>query len=411
MAGPIVPEPTADLYRRGLEMADTPASALSIARLTLTQFRCYAQADLTLDTRPVVLTGPNGAGKTAILEAVSLFAPGRGLRGAKIVDLKRKSVSGEAGHQDWAVAASLRSDVAGDAETKLGTGTNGAERRIARINGASAKSAADFGAFLRVAWLTPAMDRLFIEGAGGRRKFFDRLVLGLFPSHASHAVQYERAMQERTRLLKSGGGDPSWLTALEARMAEHGLALSHARASYADKLSEVISAAPENAFPKAHLTLDGLLEPRVLRENEAELQAKFAGQLEGGRGRDAAAGRALIGPHRTDLGVVHAPKNCPARDCSTGEQKALLIGIVLAGARAAMDADNAPPPVLLLDEIAAHLDDIRRAVLFDQICDMGAQAFMTGTDATLFTALEDRAQYFHVANAALNPSAPPPMHT
>ncbi len=370
----------------------------ALTRLTVSDFRCYERAGVVLDGRPVVLTGPNGAGKTNMLEALSLLAPGRGLRQARLADLRRRGTGGQTA-DDWAVAVSVRGPDGDD--IRLGTGTAGGERRVTRLNGAPAASASVFAAYLRLVWLTPAMDRLFIEGTTGRRRFLDRLVLGAVPAHGAAAVAYERAMKERSRLLRDGGGDRSWLDALEARMAEHGTAMAAARVTFVAALCRAIDATPASAFPHADVCLDGGLEARLSAEGPDAAQAWFRETLAQTRQRDGAAGRALTGPHRTDLIVRHRPKAMPAADCSTGEQKALLVGMVLANARLRMEEDRRPP-VLLLDEIAAHLDADRRAALFDQICAMGAQAFMTGTDPDLFSALRGQAQFFRVADAQVH---------
>ncbi len=408
------------VQRHGAAMADhataAPPCALAVVRLSLTQFRCYAHGDLDLDGRPVVLTGPNGAGKTNVLEALSLLAPGRGLRNAAAIECARRGPDAPgpalAGAQAgaWAVAATLRQS-RGDGEydeTRIGTGIDSEGRRVARVNGAPAASSGAFTDYLRLTWLTPVMDRLFLEGASGRRRFLDRLVLGADPAHGKRAAAYERAMRERTRLLKAGGTDDRWLSALEAQMAEHGTALAQARRTYLAGLAGVIDAAPDSAFPKADVALEGDLEARLADTPADRVETDFAATLRQMRGRDGAAGRALSGPHRSDLLVTHRPKAMPAGECSTGEQKALLVGIILANARLRA-AEDARPPVLLLDEIAAHLDAVRRAALFDALCAMGAQAWMTGTDPDLFAALGDRAQFIAVADAAFRP-APPPHH-
>jgi DNA replication and repair protein RecF len=335
-----------------------------VARLSLTDFRSYADATLSPGDGFVVLTGENGAGKTNLLEAVSLLSPGRGLRGASLSDMARKSGPG-----GFAVAARL-------AEIDIGTGTlaTAPERRQVRINGAPA-SANALPEWLSILWLTPAMDRLFTEAASGRRRFLDRLVLALRPDHATHAARYEAAMRARNKLLGDERPDADWLTALEARMAEHGAVLAEARAATVGALADRLAAAPEGPFARAGLALEG---------GEAE---NLADTLAAGRGRDAAAGRTLTGPHRTDLTVTHLGKNQPAALCSTGEQKALLIGLILA--HADLVAERAGRrPILLLDEVAAHLDPLRRAALFGRLGTTGGQVWMTGTEAALFDGLD-----------------------
>ncbi|WP_136161981.1 DNA replication/repair protein RecF [Sphingomonas flavalba] len=340
---------------------------MPIDRLALTDFRSYADALIAPGPGMVVLTGENGAGKTNILEAVSLLAPGRGMRGATL---------GEMAHSEGAGGFAVAARVSG---TEIGTGTLAAqpERRLVRINGAPAAAAA-LGEWLSILWLTPAMDRLFSEAAGGRRRFLDRLALALVPDHAGHATRYDAAMRARNKLLATDAApDAAWLSALEARMAEHGSALGAARALVTAALGERLAAAPEGPFARAGLALAGW--------DDTDPGA-FAAALAAGRGRDAAAGRTLVGPHRADLIVTHLGKGQPAARCSTGEQKALLLGIVLA--HADLVAERAGRrPVLLLDEVAAHLDPARRAALFTRLADGGGQVWMTGTEASLFAGI------------------------
>ncbi|MEI6484955.1 MAG: DNA replication/repair protein RecF [Sphingomonadales bacterium] len=337
----------------------------AITRLSLTDYRNHAAASITAAPGLVVITGDNGAGKTNILEAISLLAPGRGLRGSALSDAARAGGPG-----GWSVSATL---VTAAGEVQLGTGTQSAapERRLVRINGAAA-SAAALAEWLALVWLTPAMDRLFSESAGSRRRFLDRLVLSLHPAHAQRVARYEAAMRERTRLLTAEvPGDPVWLAGLEADMAEHGTALAAARADVVAALADALAGAADGPFARPVIALDG---------NDAD---DLAARLARGRSRDAAAGRALDGPHRADLIVSHAAKAMPAAACSTGEQKALLIAMVLAHA-GLVASRSGRPPILLLDEIAAHLDASRRTALFDRLTGMGAQAWLTGTDPALF---------------------------
>jgi len=335
---------------------------MPVTRLILTDFRSYDAATIEAAPGFVVLTGENGAGKTNVLEALSLLSPGRGLRGATLSEMAR----GE-GPGGFAVAARLDGDV------EIGTGATPAapERRQVRINGASA-SATSLSEWLSVLWLTPAMDRLFSEGASGRRRFLDRLVLALEPGHGHHAARYEAAMRARNKLLaEPEGADPSWLSALEAGMAEHGQAIAAARERTVAALAGRLASQPEGPFARAGLALEGWRG------------IDLAAELRASRGRDAAAGRTLVGPHRTDLAVTHLGKGQPADRCSTGEQKALLLGIVLAHADlVAEQAGRAP--LLLLDEVAAHLDPIRRAALFERLAATGGQVWMTGTEPALF---------------------------
>lgn len=371
---------------------------LAVTRLTLSDFRCYSFLRLECDSRPVILTGPNGAGKTNILEALSFFSPGRGLRRAKLSDITRK---GAADGAPWAVAAVLdRPDGPwGQGGTlDMGTGREaGSERRLVRIDGQAARSQSALTQVVSALWLTPAMDRLFTEGATGRRRFLDRLVLGADPAHAGRASAYERAMRERTRLLKEGRFDPSWLGVLEDAMAVQGVDMAAARKRVVARLNQACGQGI-GPFPAAELTVLGGVEDLLDQSGEAETVQRFKDILAQSRRRDAEAGGAVDGPHRSDMQVRHAAKDLPAELCSTGEQKAILVSIVLGQARA-QAADRQMPPLLLLDEIAAHLDQTRRAALFDELCALGAQSWLTGTDAALFAEFGGRGQFFHVEDA------------
>ena len=361
-----------------------------LRRLSLTDFRSYDHAVLPLDGRPVYLFGPNGAGKTNLLEAVSFLAPGRGLRNAAIAEVGRR-LPGEARGRAWAVAVALETS---DGLVQLGTGTESetAARRIVRLEGEPV-APGRLADLLRLVWLTPQQDRLFVDGAADRRRFFDRLVFAAQPAHAARAGAYERAMRERMRLLTEGPADPAWLTALEAQLAEAGAIMALARSETLTALQAEIDGRGERPFPQAGLALTGDWE-RMAAEgrSEAEIQARLAQALAGARERDAAAGRALTGPHRGDLSVLHRQKDRPAAECSTGEQKALILNLVLAQAARLSRAESTPNPILLLDEVAAHLDHLRRAALFDEIEALGLQAFLTGTDEALFYDLKGRAQ-------------------
>lgn len=368
-------------------------------RLTLTDFRSYDRIDLELDGRPVALSGPNGAGKTNLLEAISLLGPGRGLRHARLEELPR--IGGAGG---WAVSARLLCE--GDERTLgVGSGEGDIDRRVCRIDGASASGPSAFADCLRLIWLTPAQDRLFVEGAGERRRFLDRMAMALDPAIARVSSDYETAMRQRQRLLGEKSRDEAWIAALELQMAENGVALAAARRDMAGAL---VAAAVEDrgedggaAFPAADIALEGDIEAALAYQPAAEVEEEFAARLKANRRIDAEAGRALAGPHRSDLLVTHRAKGRAARHCSTGEQKALLIGLVLANARALSLKPDGAPLVLLLDEIAAHLDEMRRAALFDILDDLGFQCFMTGTDAALFDAWGRRAQAFEVKNGAV----------
>jgi len=371
----------------------------ALTRLTLTDFRSYERAELALDGRPLFLVGPNGAGKTNLLEAVSLLTPGRGLRGASLAEVGRR-LPGEPRGRAWAVAAAISAD---GEETRLGTGVAeaGAPRRTVRLEGETVPPGR-LAEHLREVWLTPAQDRLFLEGAGERRRFFDRLVFAAEPAHASHAQSYERALRERMRLLTEGSADAAWLDALEARLAEAGALMAEARARTLSALQAEIAERGERPFPQARLSFAGEWEQLAAAGAAiAEIETRLLGALKAARPRDAAAGRALTGPHRGDLAVVHTEKDRPAAECSTGEQKALVLNLVLAQAARLARVAGQPSPILLLDEVAAHLDARRRAALFDEIEATGLQAFLTGTDAQLFEALAGRAQGVRVEASGL----------
>lgn len=374
-------------------------TATALIRLSLTDFRSYEACALELDGRPVWLAGPNGAGKTNLLEAVSFLIPGRGLRGSGLAEVGRR-MPGEKVGRAWAVSALVR---AGDDEVRLGTGVEqaGAARRIVRVDGEPAPPGR-LAEHVRQVWLTPAQDRLFLEGAADRRRFFDRLVFAAEPQHAAHVAAYEKSMRERMRLLTDGPADPAWLDALEARLAEAGTLMAEARARTLAALAAEIGTRGERPFPQARLSLTGDWE-RMAGEGVdfAEIESRLAKALAAARERDGAAGRALTGPHRGDLSVIHAEKDRAAAECSTGEQKALILNLVLAQAARLARAEGQPAPILLLDEVAAHLDARRRAALFDEIEALGLQAFLTGTDEMLFEGLAGRAQGFRAGTSGL----------
>ncbi|WP_127113478.1 DNA replication/repair protein RecF [Shimia sediminis] len=354
-------------------------AGLFLDSLSLSHFRSHKKGSVTVDARPVAIYGPNGAGKTNILEAVSLFSPGRGLRRASAEAMTRRPEA-----LGWKLTGHLRS--LGQLHEIEIWSEEGRARQL-RLNGKAAAQT-ELGRVARVLWLVPAMDRLWIEGAEGRRRFLDRMALSFFPSHAEASLVYEKSMRERNRLLKDQVRDPAWYGALEAQMAESGAAIHANRIAAVRHLSAAQTEA-ETAFPVANLTLS---HPDAKMPDTAdELRAALADS----RPRDLIAGRTLIGPHRADLDAIYTAKGVPARDCSTGEQKALLISLILANGRA-LTRDFGAPPILLLDEVAAHLDATRRAALYDEICALGAQAWMTGTGAELFADLGDRAQYLEV---------------
>nr|WP_136636793.1 DNA replication/repair protein RecF [Pseudooceanicola onchidii] len=356
---------------------------LCLTRLTLSHFRSYRRGVVETDGRPVAIHGPNGAGKTSLLEAVSMMSPGRGMRRAAAEDLIRRPEA-----LGWKLTAVLRSlHQVHELETMAEPGT----ARSVRIDG-KAVAQAGLGRVARVLWLVPSMDRLWIEGAEGRRRFLDRMTLSFDPSHAEVSLAYEKAMRERNRLLKDMVRDEHWYVALEGQMAEAGAKIMANRAA----ALELLRAATEDAataFPAPEL---------AMRHAEGDLPDGAEGlrrALAEGRRRDLSAGRTLIGPHRIDLEAHWAAKGIAARDASTGEQKALLISLILANARALAE-DFGAPPILLLDEVAAHLDADRRAALYDEVCALGAQAWMTGTGAELFTELGARAQHLRVTEEA-----------
>ncbi len=375
-----------------------PVAAAWVERLSLTNFRNYASVELKVGPAPVVLLGRNGAGKTNLLEAVSLLAPGQGLRRAAYADLARAGGGG-----DWAVAARL---ITNDGAVEIGTGlqpsgaTAASPGRIVRIDGVSQSGSGALADYVDMAWLTPSMDGLFTGPAGDRRRFLDRLILCFDPGYRTRAAQFERAVRQRNRLLEHGVREASQFNGLEQIIAETGVAIAAVRAEAVAGLASTIAARrdsnPASPFPWADIALDGELE-RMLQERPAiEVEDAYALMLARGRERDRAAGRTLDGPHRTDLVVAHGPKAQPARLCSTGEQKALLIGLVLAHAQMLAERRERGAPILLLDEIAAHLDDLRRAALFDEILSLRLQAWMTGTDHHAFAALTGRASFVAV---------------
>jgi DNA replication and repair protein RecF len=377
---------------------ETPAEPAvpAVARLTLANFRSYAAAQLDVAGEPVVLAGPNGAGKTNLLEALSFLAPGRGLRRAKLSEIDRRGGNGA-----WTLSVQLAT---ADGTVQIGTGrdaeSDSGERRVVRIDGAPAKTQAELARLASFVWLTPQMDRLFTEGTSARRRFLDRLVLGFDPEHANALSAYERAMRERLRLLRDGPADASWLHALEETMAAQGVAIAAARRDCAAQIDRAC-AASVGPFPQARLAMIGEVEswlatmPALAAEDA--LRQRFAEQ----RRADTEAGVTTFGPHRADLAVEHVGNGMPAPQCSTGEQKALLLAILLAQARLLAAARGAAP-LMLLDEVAAHLDAERRAALFDELLDLKTQAWLTGTDSTLFAALRGRAQFFAVADARIS---------
>lgn len=437
-------------------VADAAAPLFGVIDLRLTAFRNYSQAHVQIRAGRIVLVGPNGAGKTNLLEAISLLSPGRGLRGAALGEIlpgayasdDRRSAAPEApapqalvaegrmpggpaaapagypgGDLGWAVSARIavpgatesradgdRSRTRGDArrEVQLGVGLrrmpDGSERRETRIDGAAGRPMAEFAGLLPMLWLTPAMDRLFVEGASARRRFLDRLVYGFDPAHARRVAAFEQSMRERNRLLKTGRGDARWFAAIEARMAEQAVAVAAARRDGCTRLSLALAEA-EGPFPQALVALDGLIEDWLDAAPAVAVEDRYRAHLAAARQQDGEAGLTRAGPHRTDLLVRQAGSGAPAAQCSTGQQKALVIAIVLANARM-VRAARGWGPVLLLDEVAAHLDRTRRAALFAALATPGMQTWMTGTDAALFDDLTGSVQMLDVREGHIAEAEP-----
>jgi DNA replication and repair protein RecF len=376
------------------------AGRLAVTRLVLTDFRCYRQARLAVDTRPVVVTGANGAGKTNLLEAISFLAPGRGLRRARLGEVDRRAAPDSAAAGAWTVAA----DIATARDTvQIGTGreatASGGERRVVRIDGAPARSQAALAEHVNLVWLTPQMDRLFIEGAAPRRRFLDRLVYGFDPGHASRVAAYDQALRERGKLLREGPYDAAWLGALEESMARHGVAIAAARREIVARLDRACAAGVAG-FPVAALAAIGTVEAALGERPALAVEDDMRGALAASRRQDAESGGAATGPHRSDFAVRHAGTGVAAEQCSTGEQKALLIAILLAHARL-QAALRGVAPIMLLDEIAAHLDRERRRALFAELIALRAQAWLTGTDSEVFGELRGAAQFLSVRDATI----------
>jgi DNA replication and repair protein RecF len=385
---------------------------VGVTRLVLTEFRNYSTARIDLEPVPVVLTGPNGAGKTNLLEAVSFLSPGRGLRRARLSDVDRQTVNIGSGSNDgapaprpypasqgWAVAATLSTR---RGSVRIGTGRDGigGDRRVVRIDGEPASSQAALGERVGIVWLTPQMDRLFLEGPAGRRRFLDRLVFGLDPAHAGRVTDYEQALRERGRLLRDGRRDTGWLSALEDVMAASGVAIAAARLEAIEQIGRECAEA-EGPFPRAHLQLSGSVESWLADEPALAAEERLKTALASARAEDAVAGGATIGPHRSDLAVAHAEKGVAAEHASTGEQKALLISILLAHGRLQRTL-RGEPPVMLLDEVAAHLDRTRREALFEILAGLESQTWLTGTDAALFAPLRSAARFISVSDGTLS---------
>ncbi|PCH46510.1 MAG: DNA replication/repair protein RecF [Hyphomicrobiales bacterium] len=378
-----------------------------IEELKLHQFRNFTSLRLPLDERHVVLSGENGAGKTNLLEAVSFLSPGRGLRRATYAQVTKADAADTVkGDVAWAVHTELNG-AAGPVSIGTGLQPGGQDlQRKVHVNSALTKSTDGLLEHARVLWLTPAMDNLFTGPASDRRRFLDRLVLAIDPTHGKRVNDFERAMRSRNKLLEDRQSDPSWLDGLEIQLAETGVAIVFARAELVALLQGIIEKARssgDDIFPHAEIILEGTLETMIREGAASDLEDTYRATLCRERPRDRAAGRTLDGPHRCNLAVRHGPKNMEAAICSTGEQKALLTGLILAHAQLVGDVSGMAP-ILLLDEIAAHLDPSRRAALFDKIDEIGCQAWMTGTDDHLFEALGDRAQHFIVSHGSVSPN-------
>lgn len=392
------PSTTAPLPHHGQHQA-----ALAVTRLTLTRFRGYDHVRVEPDRRPVALIGPNGAGKTNLIEAVSFLVPGRGLRGARLAEVERLGSEPGAG---WAVAATLQTplgalDIGTGRETGISASGQEKDRRVVRIDGQPAKSQTALAEHVSMVWLTPPMDRLFMEGATGRRRFLDRLVFGYDQAHAGRLSRYEHSMRERSRLLREGRGDPGWLGTLEDQMATSGVAVVAARLDVIRRLHAACERGT-GPFPIADLAVSGTMEDWLNTGPALEAEDGLRRHLRDSRRLDREASATAIGPHRSDLTVRHRDKDMPAYLCSTGEQKALLIAITLANARL-LAAERGVAPLMLLDEVAAHLDLTRREALFDEILALGAQAWMTGTDAGVFAPLGPAACRFAIEDARVTP--------
>jgi DNA replication and repair protein RecF len=377
-------------------------TAARINRLTLANFRSYRSADISVDGRLIALLGPNGAGKTNVLEAISLLAPGRGLRHATLDE-----VAFSEGDGSWAVSAEIEGALG---LVTLGTGIDpptaeSTQPRKCRVDREPVASAAAFTDHLAVLWLVPTMDGLFSGPASERRRFLDRLVVAVDGEHGSRVNALERSLRSRNRLLENPSPDAHWLDAIEHETAELAVAVAAARAQAVSRLGTMLAARRDQAmnFPSAEIALDGWMEALLPNHAAVEIEDRYRAVLRDNRARDAAAGRTLDGPHLTDLSVVYEPKGIAARDASTGEQKALLIGLVLAHA-GLVAATTGIAPVILLDEVVAHLDPQRRAHLFDAIDRLGAQVWMTGADPAAFTGIADRAQVFAVEPGTIRQS-------
>ena len=372
------------------------AARYALTRLTLSDFRSYRSARLVMDRRPLVLTGPNGAGKTNLLEAVSYLSPGRGLRGARLADVACVAGPDTAPAEAWSVAATLTGE---GGETALGSGwrvpaePGEAERRVVRIDGTTASGPAALAQHVAMVWLTPSMDRLFSGPPAERRRFLDRLVFAIDAGHAARVQRYDRARRHRARLLRTGTREDAWLGALERNMAENAAAIGAARLDLAMRLEQFLPDGKET-FPRIALRADGLVERWLASAPALAVEERFREHLADTRLAEAEGGT-VDGPQRSDLIVTDRDRFMAAEQCSTGEQKAMLIALITAHARL-VERQRRCAPVLLLDEIAAHLDESCRRALFEIILDVGAQAWLTGTEPSVFRPLRAHAQFFAV---------------
>lgn len=377
-------------------MSDGYAAKVVVRQLKLSNYRNYRTFSVNFSGKHVVFTGHNGAGKTNLLEAISLLSPGRGLRRSTYGDL----ICANADNNSFVVFAKLYSALFD--EVDIGTTCDNADGgRKVRINGTST-SADRLTDYCRISWLIPAMDGLFTGSASDRRRFLDRMVLSIDPSHGRRVLDFEKLMRSRNRLLLDGNTNNGWFEALETQMAELATAIAAARIDVIRLLDGGKENDSHDVFPHPLLVIEGLLEQALINQSAIDVEEYYRQKLHDGRPLDRAAGRTLEGPHRSDMKVFYAQKNMPAALCSTGEQKSLLMGLILAHAKITAQISGMAP-ILLLDEMAAHLDEQRRVALFNILDELGGQSFMTGTDRQLFSALDDRAEFFKISDGALLP--------
>jgi len=392
-------------YSAQIPNGSPSAPSLAVNRVTLSDFRCYASLRLDLETGIVVLTGANGAGKTNLLEALSLLSAGRGLRGARLAKISRRRESGteeaDAPAREWAVAAEFTTPH-GALSVGVGWAEADGERRTVHIDGQTARSQTALAEHISMVWLTPAMDRLFVEAPAGRRRFLDRLVFAFDPAHAGRLQAYDKARRERSRLLRETRANDTWLGALERNMAEHAVAIAAARLDLVDRLKRALDE-DTGPFPHPEIAVHGVIESSLEARPALDIEENYRTALAQARAQDRDSG-SCEGVHRSDLFARLSAVGPRAEQASTGEQKAILISLVLAHGRLLTNLKGRVP-VLLLDEIAAHLDASRRAALFEAIRGLGAQAWLTGTDDSLFAPLSGSAQFHAVANGQITQQA------